>query len=83
MSLLVELTKIIAESETRYSEFTFISYSNTLMMKVRGAPNEVVMTSFYHKNTGITQIISCYIGTTGINILSIRNDLIVASCTAM
>ena len=83
LSLLGELTKIIAVSETRYSEFIFISYSNTLMMKVRGAPNEVVMTSFYYKNTGTTQTISCYIGTTGINILSIGDDPKAASCTAM
>ena len=27
------------------------------------------MTSFYYKNTGTTQTISCYIGTTGINTL--------------
>ena len=83
LSLLGELTKIITVSETRYSDFRFISYSNTLMLKVSGAPNEVVMTSFYYKNTGTTQTISCYIGATGINILSIGDDPNLASCIAM
>ena len=83
LSLLGELTKIIAVSETRYSDFRFISYSNTLMVKVSGAPNEVVMTSFYYKNTGTTRTISCYIGTTGMNILSIGDDPKLASCIVM
>lgn len=83
LTLLGELTKIITVSETRYSDFRFISYSNTLMVKVSGAPEEVVMTSFYYKSTGITQTISCYIGTTGMNILSIGDDPKLASCIAM
>ena len=81
--LLGELTKIIAVSETRYGDFRFISYSNTLMLRVSGALNEVVMTSFYYNNTGTTQTISWLIGTTGINMLSIGDDPKLASCTAM
>ena len=83
LSLLGELTKIIAVSETRYSDFRFISYSNTVMVKVNGAPNEVIMTSFYYKNTGSTQTISCTIGTTGMNMLTIGDDPKLASCSAM
>ena len=83
LSLLGELTKIVTVSETRYSDFRFISYSNVLTLKVSGAPNEVVMTSFYYKNTGTTHTISCYIGTTGINTLSIGDDPNLASCIAM
>jgi hypothetical protein len=81
--LLGELTKIITVSETRYSDFRFVSYSNTLMLRVSGAPNETVMTSFYYNSTGTTQTISCFIGTTGINLLSIGDDPKLASCSAM
>ena len=78
--LLGELTKIIPVSETRYK---FISYSDTLMLRVSGAPNEVVMTSFYYLYAGITKTVSCLIGTAGINLLSIGGDPKLASCTAM
>ena len=53
------------------------------MVKVTRAPNEVVMTSLYYKNTGTTQTISCTIGTTGVNMLSIGDDPKLASCIAM
>ena len=78
--LLGELTKIIPVSETQYR---FISYSDTLMLRVSGAPNEVVMTSFYYLYTDNIKTVSCLIGTTGINLLSIGGDPKLASCTAM
>lgn len=83
IALLGELTKIIAVSETRYGDLWFSSSDNTLTVKVSGAPNEVVMTTFFYKNTESTRTISCYVGPTGVNILSIGDDVKKASCIAV
>ena len=71
ITLLGELTKLIAVSETRYSDFKFITYYNTLMLKVSGEPNEVVVSSFYYRNSDELRTVSCTIGPSGTNRLSI------------
>ena len=74
IALLGELTKIVAVSETRYSDFRFDSTENLLTVRVSGAPGEVVTTSIYYKGPGTTQTFSCNIGPSGANLLYIPGD---------
>lgn len=84
VAMLGELTKVITVSETRYSDFRYRSSNTMFTVKVSGAPNEVVMTSFYYQSNGHIETISCYIGSSGMNVLSIgANPDVDGSCRAI
>lgn len=81
VALLGELNKIVTVSETRYSDLRLSTSDTTLTMKVKGAPDKLVLTSFYYIKSDTIKTVSCYIGTTGTNLLSIDDDPNKASCS--
>lgn len=83
IAILGELTKVVAVSETRYSDLKFSVFDELVLVKVVGAPDEVVMTAFHYRTTGFTLTVSCSIGPSGMNVISIRGDPHLARCFAV
>ena len=68
-ALLGELDKITTVSEARFSDF--VSEGDDIMMKVSGTPTEEVSVTFYDMNSDKAVMISCTIGDSGVNQLSL------------